>query len=141
MVHLATILNLQFDTLDYYLSWCSQISWCRSILISINIAVFLFELASPIRNSDLELFSVPLVYGAKINHLILLGEWWRLLTPMFLVQDWWLGSCFHSIAVSTVIMMVLKWHAENLLCCSVELINKLTLNASKVFGGWCIWRF
>lgn len=58
-----------------------------SIFISINIAVFLFELASPIRNSDLELFSVPSVYGAKINHLIILGEWWRLLTPMFLVQD------------------------------------------------------
>lgn len=55
-----------------------------SIFISINIAVFLFELASPIRNSDLELFSVPSVYGAKINHLIILGEWWRLLTPMFL---------------------------------------------------------
>ncbi|XP_058179263.1 RHOMBOID-like protein 9, chloroplastic isoform X3 [Rhododendron vialii] len=46
--------------------------------------VFLFELASPIHNSDLEVFSVPLVYGAKINHLILLGEWWRLVTPMFL---------------------------------------------------------
>ncbi|XP_058179261.1 RHOMBOID-like protein 9, chloroplastic isoform X1 [Rhododendron vialii] len=54
------------------------------IMVSINIAVFLFELASPIHNSDLEVFSVPLVYGAKINHLILLGEWWRLVTPMFL---------------------------------------------------------
>ncbi|CAK9140967.1 unnamed protein product [Ilex paraguariensis] len=55
-----------------------------SILASINIAVFLFEIASPIGSSDLELFSVPLVYGAKINHLILIGEWWRLVTPMFL---------------------------------------------------------
>ncbi|XAR51552.1 Rhomboid protease [Bertholletia excelsa] len=55
-----------------------------SILVSINIAVFLFEIASPVRNSDLELFSLPLAYGAKINHLILLGEWWRLVTPMFL---------------------------------------------------------
>lgn len=57
------------------------------ILISINIAVFLFEIASPVQTSELELFSLPSIYGAKINHLILLGEWWRLVTPMFLVQD------------------------------------------------------
>ncbi|KAE9466641.1 hypothetical protein C3L33_01404, partial [Rhododendron williamsianum] len=63
------------ETSDLYLT---------GIMVSINIAVFLFELASPIHNSDLEVFSVPLVYGAKINHLILLGEWWRLVTPMFL---------------------------------------------------------
>lgn len=60
---------------------------CRSILASINIAVVLFEIASPVRNSEFELFSIPLIYGAKINDLILVGEWWRLLTPMFLVQD------------------------------------------------------
>ncbi|KAL7613443.1 hypothetical protein Lser_V15G07300 [Lactuca serriola] len=53
-------------------------------MVSINIAVYLFEIASPIKNSDLELFSLPALYGAKINHLILYGEWWRLLTPMFL---------------------------------------------------------
>lgn len=58
-----------------------------SMMASINIAVYLFEIASPIKNSDLELFSLPALYGAKINHLILYGEWWRLLTPMFLVQD------------------------------------------------------
>ncbi|PWA90096.1 rhomboid-related intramembrane serine protease family protein [Artemisia annua] len=55
-----------------------------STMVSINIAVFLFEIASPIKNSELELFSLPALYGAKINHLILYGEWWRLLTPMFL---------------------------------------------------------
>lgn len=54
------------------------------ILASINIAVFLFETASPVRNSEVGMLSLPMVYGAKINHLILLGEWWRLLTPMFL---------------------------------------------------------
>ncbi|XP_074308285.1 RHOMBOID-like protein 9, chloroplastic isoform X2 [Silene latifolia] len=54
------------------------------ILISMNIAVFLFEIASPIKNSDNNLWSLPLMYGAKVNDLIMLGEWWRLLTPMFL---------------------------------------------------------
>lgn len=56
-------------------------------LASINIAVFLFELATPVKSSYFELVSLPMVYGAKINDLILTGEWWRLLTPMFLVQD------------------------------------------------------
>lgn len=60
---------------------------CRGILLSVNLAVFLFEIASPIRNSNLNLFSLPMVYGAKVNNLILIGEWWRLITPMFLVQD------------------------------------------------------
>ncbi|XVE77420.1 hypothetical protein DITRI_Ditri13aG0061100 [Diplodiscus trichospermus] len=55
-----------------------------SILASINIAVFLFEIATPVRISGLELFSLPSLYGAKINDLILVGEWWRLVTPMFL---------------------------------------------------------
>ncbi|XP_031740072.1 RHOMBOID-like protein 9, chloroplastic isoform X3 [Cucumis sativus] len=53
-------------------------------LVSINIAVFLFEVASPVKNSELQLFSLPSLYGAKINELILVGEWWRLVTPMFL---------------------------------------------------------
>lgn len=59
-----------------------------NLLVAINIAVFLFEIASPVRNnSELEQLSLPLIYGGKINKLILTGEWWRLLTPMFLVQD------------------------------------------------------
>ncbi|KAJ6821988.1 RHOMBOID-like protein 9, chloroplastic isoform X3 [Iris pallida] len=55
-----------------------------NLLVAINIAVFLFEIASPVRNSELEQLSLPLIYGGKINKLILTGEWWRLLTPMFL---------------------------------------------------------
>lgn len=55
-----------------------------SMLLSVNIAVFLFEIASPVKNSDYNLSSLPLMYGAKINDLILGGEWWRLVTPMFL---------------------------------------------------------
>ncbi|XP_058751264.1 RHOMBOID-like protein 9, chloroplastic [Vicia villosa] len=54
------------------------------ILASVNIAVFLFEIASPVRSNDLELLSLPSLYGAKINDLIMVGEWWRLITPMFL---------------------------------------------------------
>ncbi|KAM0933110.1 putative rhomboid protease [Dioscorea sansibarensis] len=58
--------------------------WLISMMAAINIGVFLFEIASPIRDSDVEHLSLPLIYGAKINKLILDGEWWRLFTPMFL---------------------------------------------------------
>lgn len=72
---------------------------CRGVIVSVNLAVFLFEIASPIRKSDLNLFSLPMVYGAKVNDLILVGEWWRLVTPMFLVQDQRLGSCYITITM------------------------------------------
>ncbi|CAL1377683.1 unnamed protein product [Linum trigynum] len=74
-------------------SWMAQSLWQTDdtssfylvgILASINIAVFLFEIATPVRSSEFQLFSLPLLYGAKINDLILTGEWWRLVTPMFL---------------------------------------------------------
>ncbi|TKW36948.1 hypothetical protein SEVIR_1G015300v4 [Setaria viridis] len=55
-----------------------------NLLAGINIAVLLFEIASPVKNSENEYLSLPLLYGAKINNLILSGEWWRLLTPMCL---------------------------------------------------------
>ncbi|OEL35135.1 RHOMBOID-like protein 9, chloroplastic [Dichanthelium oligosanthes] len=55
-----------------------------NLLAGINIAVLLFEIASPVKSSENEYLSLPLLYGAKINNLILSGEWWRLLTPMCL---------------------------------------------------------
>ncbi|KAL0332494.1 UNVERIFIED_CONTAM: RHOMBOID-like protein 9, chloroplastic [Sesamum calycinum] len=76
------------------------------VLASINIAVFLFEIATPVKNSDFGLFSLPMVYGAKINNLILTGEWWRLVTPMFLhsgifhiaLGSWVLFSFGHEVS-------------------------------------------
>ncbi|MQL90807.1 hypothetical protein Taro_023401 [Colocasia esculenta] len=58
-----------------------------NLLASIDIAVFLFEIASPVRSSDVEQLSLPFIYGAKINQLILDGEWWRIVTPMFLLSS------------------------------------------------------
>ncbi|KAL2939142.1 RHOMBOID-like protein 9 chloroplastic [Bienertia sinuspersici] len=58
--------------------------YLTSTLLSTNIAVFLFEIASPVKSSDYNLVTLPMVYGAKVNELIMVGEWWRLVTPMFL---------------------------------------------------------
>ncbi|KAL6646894.1 hypothetical protein ACP70R_015588 [Stipagrostis hirtigluma subsp. patula] len=72
---------------DYYLIMEDDETssfWLTNLLAAINIAVLLFEIASPVKNSENEYLSLPLIYGAKINNLILSGEWWRLLTPMCL---------------------------------------------------------
>ncbi|KAF0923297.1 hypothetical protein E2562_005258 [Oryza meyeriana var. granulata] len=76
---------LIFDEKNFLQKDDQTSSFCSTnLLAAINIAVLLFEIASPVRNSDIENLSLPLMYGAKINDLILLGEWWRLLTPMCL---------------------------------------------------------
>ncbi|XP_010553926.1 PREDICTED: RHOMBOID-like protein 9, chloroplastic isoform X2 [Tarenaya hassleriana] len=66
--------DLYDDTSNFYLV----------LLASINVGVCLFEVASPVRNNEMGLLSIPLLYGSKINDLIMAGEWWRLVTPMFL---------------------------------------------------------
>ncbi|CAL4888793.1 unnamed protein product [Urochloa decumbens] len=70
---------LDMNTDDQMSGFC-----LTNLLAGINIAVLLFEIASPVKNSENEYLSLPLLYGAKINNLILSGEWWRLLTPMCL---------------------------------------------------------
>lgn len=79
----CVVISTPWLILTFQYLFCS----CSGVLISINIAVFLFEIATPVKSSDFVLFSLPTVYGAKINNLILTGEWWRLVTPIFLVQD------------------------------------------------------
>ena len=54
-------------------------------MIAINVAVFLFELASPEAIPGVIATSLPSLLGAKVNTLIEAGEWWRLVTPTFLV--------------------------------------------------------
>ncbi|GJP56765.1 hypothetical protein CLOM_g15816 [Closterium sp. NIES-68] len=53
-------------------------------LVAINIAVFLFELASPEAVPGVITTSLPALLAAKVNPLIEAGEWWRLLTPSLL---------------------------------------------------------
>ncbi|BFI25804.1 hypothetical protein MPTK2_1g24540 [Marchantia polymorpha subsp. ruderalis] len=55
-----------------------------NVLVAINIAVYLFGLASPHEAFGITDSSLPFVYGAKVNDLIVAGQWWRLITPMFL---------------------------------------------------------
>jgi len=54
--------------------------------VALNIAVYLFGLASPLEVPGMVDASLPFLYGAKVNELIVNGEWWRLVTPTFLVN-------------------------------------------------------
>ncbi|GAQ93084.1 Rhomboid family proteins [Klebsormidium nitens] len=53
-------------------------------LAAISVAVYLFELASPQTDPGNFATSLPNLFGAKVNELIALGEWWRLFTPSLL---------------------------------------------------------
>ncbi|KAJ7553812.1 hypothetical protein O6H91_06G113900 [Diphasiastrum complanatum] len=59
-------------------------SYTVNMFVAMNIAVYLFGLASQQQAFDMGDSSLPFLYGAKVNELILDGEWWRLVTPMFL---------------------------------------------------------
>ncbi|GEM_PF-1425695 len=54
------------------------------ILTGINVIIFLMMMAVGHGNVD----SVAEMFGAKVNVLIQHGQWWRLLTPIFLHGSW-----------------------------------------------------
>uniref|UniRef100_A0A0E0JZ92 Peptidase S54 rhomboid domain-containing protein n=1 Tax=Oryza punctata TaxID=4537 RepID=A0A0E0JZ92_ORYPU len=135
-------------------------SFClTNLLAAINIAVLLFEIASPVRNSDIENLSLPLMYGAKINDLILSGEWWRLLTPMCLHSGFlhislgcWVLLIFGPRDIYTLKLMLLNYRTHlgatscgllfgYLTCPSVQLDNaaKKGQKEAVVWHGREIW--
>lgn len=54
------------------------------LLTGVNVVVFLLMMAVGHGNVD----SVAEMFGAKVNVLIQQGQWWRLLTPIFLHGSW-----------------------------------------------------
>ncbi len=71
------------------------------VLLTINIVVFLLQSITPevVVNVGANLRVSPwFLYGAKINEFIVAGEWWRLITPMFLHADF-LHIAFNSYAL------------------------------------------
>lgn len=60
-------------------TWKDQFLWTY-LLIAINVLVFL---AMTVMGGSTDTYVLTL-FGAKINELIVAGEWWRLITPMFL---------------------------------------------------------
>ncbi len=54
------------------------------LLTGINLSIFLWMMAVGRGNID----SVAELFGAKVNVLIQHGQWWRLLTPVFLHGSW-----------------------------------------------------
>jgi membrane associated rhomboid family serine protease len=54
------------------------------LLTGINVVIFLLMMAVGHGNVD----SVAEMFGAKVNQLIQQGQWWRLLTPVFLHGSW-----------------------------------------------------
>ena len=57
------------------------------LMIASCVLVYIGQMLTPVSGTGLDLFSL---YGAKINSMIIQGQYWRLLTPM-----WLHGSILH----------------------------------------------
>ncbi|MCO5570365.1 hypothetical protein L7F22_024085 [Adiantum nelumboides] len=101
------------------------------VLAAINIAVYLFGLASPVDTSGMGTSTLPLLYGAKVNELLLNGEWWRLITPMFL------HSGFFHIALRSWALLFFGPQVENvfgpLAFCTIYFLGGLCGNIFSFF--------
>lgn len=84
--HYEVLILRRCMTVESRLTMWWWIETCRNGLVAINIAVYLFGLASPKGMPGMVDASLPFLYGAKVNELIVNGEWWRMVTPMFLVR-------------------------------------------------------
>eukprot|EP00250_Pteridium_aquilinum_P018244 c24004_g1_i2 orf=392-1828(+) len=101
------------------------------VLAAINIAVYLFGLASPIDTAGMGTSTLPHLYGAKVNELLLSGEWWRLITPMFL------HSGFFHVVLSTWALLFFGPQVENvfgpLAFCMIYFLGGLCGNMCSFF--------
>lgn len=106
-------------------------SYVVYVLAAINIAVYLFGLASPVDTAGMGTSTLPLLYGAKVNELILDGEWWRLITPMFL------HSGFLHVALSSWALLFFGPQVENvfgpLAFCMIYFLGGLCGNTCSFF--------
>lgn len=55
--------------------------WLTYTILGVTAVVFVLQQITQFSGENID---IPALYGMKINELILLGQWWRLLTPVLL---------------------------------------------------------